>query len=561
MTLPRIFDGKRRRLFLRLALNGVCQAAAAIAASLLLSRGLTDSASVGAMPLYVVAGLMAAGLVILALRTLERAQAERLGQLYINTCRLRLFGALSDLPLRGGPKVRYGIMMTRMITDLTSMKNWVARGVAKLTVASISLAGAMAALTIVNPGLAMVSAAMLAVLLLAGLGASFILRSRVRRARRLRGRLSGNVGEIARARGLPRHFGRLRVERQRLKRQGADLCEALVSRSFVSGLMRSLSDMMMPMTLGAAALAAGSMALMADLTIGALAAGLFLIGFVAGPLRDVMLALEYRENFIIGREKLEEVFAQLPDRPQSVKPAPAGRRTGPAALVLRGADVPGAGEALDASLIAGERVLLTGASGAGKTTLLGAVAGLGALERDGLSGLALDGRDFAETPLEDWHARVTLVSEDLPLLKGSLSRNVRYGNRSLGERDVRKTLHLCGVKLDRRHFPAGLKTRLEEGARNLPASLCSRIALARAVAAGPGLLLVDDANFLTDGDCRAALRRVVAETGMSAIVAAARVSDVLTWDQVWRLREGRLTPLRDINGRHGAESSPIRERA
>ena len=52
MTLPRIFDGTRRRLFLRLALNGVCQAAAAIAASLLLSRGLTDDPALSSLVVH-----------------------------------------------------------------------------------------------------------------------------------------------------------------------------------------------------------------------------------------------------------------------------------------------------------------------------------------------------------------------------------------------------------------------------------------------------------------------------------------------------------------------------
>ena len=541
MTMPRIFGASRRRLFLWLALNGIAQAFAAIAASLLLSEGLAGGASVGAMPAFVLAGLMGAGIGVVILRTFERAQAERLGQLYVNACRLRLFEALSDLPLRGGPRVRYGIMMTRMITDLSSLKNWVARGVAKLTVATFSITGAIVALYIVSPGLAAITGIVLVALMTVGIAAGLAFRARVRIVRRRRGRLSANVGELARARGMPRHFGRMAFETRKIKRQGRELSDALVQRSYFAGLMRGLSEVVMPMTIAATALGASLVEDLQSLPIATLAVGLFLIGLASGPLRDLMLALEYHANFSIGRQRIRAAFEDFP-RPSEAGHCAIAHEERPARLVLDNARIPGLESPVTATVSPGEAVLLRGESGAGKTALLCAIAGLSLPDDDGpIAGIALDGCKLAVASSADWHARIKLVSSDFPLLKGSLSRNIRYGNPGLDEDAVRDVLSTCRIELDNGFFPNGLKTTLEEGGRNMPSGLRSRIALARAIASRPGLLLIDDTNFLVDGTCRAVLR-ALSDTGRySLIVASPDRTDMLEFDQIWELESGALS--------------------
>lgn len=541
MTLPRIFGASRRRLFLWLALNGIAQAFAAIAASLLLSEGLAGGAAVGAMPAFVLAGLMTAGVSVVVLRTFERAQAERLGQLYVNACRLRLFGALSDLPLRGGPKVRYGIMMTRMITDLSSLKNWVARGVAKLTVATFSITGALVALYIVSPGLAAITGIVLAALLAVGIAAGLVFRARVSTVRRRRGRLSGNIGELARARGMPRHFGRLDFETRKIRQQGRDLSDALVQRSYMAGLMRALSEAVMPMTIAATALGASLVRDLQSLPIATLAVGLFLIGLASGPLRDLMLALEYHANFSIGRQRIRAAFAEFSDTAEP-KRCDMACKNGPALLVLDKARIPELASPVTAKVSTGETVLLRGASGTGKTGLLCALARLSSPDAGGLiAGISLDGCEMAAASTVAWHARIKLISEDFPLLKGSLARNIRYGNPDLEPDALRDVLDTCRIELDSDLFPGGLKTRIEEGGRNLPAGHRSRIALARAIASKPGLLLIDDANFLVDGTCRAVLRALAGMRRYSVIVTSPDRTDVLDFDQIWQLENGGLS--------------------
>lgn len=535
MTLPRIFGAGRRKIFLSLAVIGLFQAVTVIAMSMFLGRSLAGADTPGSLSLPMAAAILSAAVVVLVLRAFERAQAERLGQLYIIACRSRLFKALSDLPVRGGPKFRYGIMMTRLITDLTSMKNWIAWGVAKLVVAAFTTTGTIVALYMLSPPLTAVAVLALVFLLAIGLLAAAVYQRRVRLARRLRGRLAASVGELAPARGLPAHFGRLEFERTRLKSQSMNMTDALVQRSFVAGFMRSLSDLVLPLTLSAAALGASHAAGGTTLSVGTLAAGLFLLALTAASLRDVMLAFEFRANFLIGREKLLAAFAAFTAQ-EDPRTCPLEGRHGAAALTLTNAAICGIAEPISASLKPGQTVLLTGPGGTGKTSLMCAIARLAELdETDGGAGIAIDGCDVSEASGRNWHGRVKLVSPDLPLVKGSLSRNVRYGNRRLKDADVHAILNLCGVDLTCASFTGDLKGRLEEGARNIPSGLCSRISLARAIAAQPGLLLIDDPNFLIDRDCMAALSRVSELGTLSIIMSTAGPPGALEWDQVWRL--------------------------
>ena len=86
----------------RLLANGAGQASVSFAIAWLIRRtlGEIEAASVDHLPMITVAALVAAGLLLCALRSLERADAERVGQDYVVKVRLRLFARLATMPPR-----------------------------------------------------------------------------------------------------------------------------------------------------------------------------------------------------------------------------------------------------------------------------------------------------------------------------------------------------------------------------------------------------------------------------------------------------------------------------
>ncbi|MHA7290589.1 sulfate/molybdate ABC transporter ATP-binding protein [Arthrobacter sp. MDT3-24] len=212
-----------------------------------------------------------------------------------------------------------------------------------------------------------------------------------------------------------------------------------------------------------------------------------------------------------------------------------------------------AGRGFDVSLAVGpaETVAVMGANGAGKSTLLNVIAGL--LHPD--SGTALlDGRTLFDLTAGrgEWtapHRRGTALLAQEPLLFPHLSvlENVAFGPRSAGaskpaarESALRWLAEVEATELQSRR-PA-----------ELSGGQAQRVAVARALAAAPGLLLLDEPMAALDIHAAPLLRRLLKRvlTGRRAIIITHDVLDALMLaDRVVILENGRISeegPTRDI---------------
>lgn len=540
MNLPRLLGGPRRGLMVRLLLNGAAQGASAFAIAWLLRQalsGMRNGAGAGAPSWEIVAGLILAALAILGLRVRERIDAERLGQDYVMKTRMRLFDRLVAAPARTERPARFGLTMTRMVTDLNGLRNWVSLGVARMAVASVSILGSLGALAFFD---ARAAAIALGVVLLCAGTAAFITptqRVRVREARHQRGMLAGNLGEKVFAVQTIRHFGQARHESRRLHGQSRKLAHANVRRMELSALVRALPDAAVPLAVailvGVAALNMGDVS--AD---GNLVVTLLLLGMIAASMRDLARAWDFRLNFEEARRRVGSILSQ--ERVTDAKGAVDLEGESAVAITYDSICVSGVLDNVSVSAKAREHVLVTGPSGSGKSTLLCLAARL----FDPQQGrVLLDGHDLRGLSTAAVHDAVQLVSPELSLLRGTVTKNIAYGMVEDDPDLVEHTAALCGLDGPNEALPEGMETRIQEKGRNLPPGLSARIALARALAAGPRLLLIDDPAFTVDPDARAALRRALAVTAATVLMTGTGEDAFFAPDRVWHLEGGRLTDL------------------
>ena len=147
-TLPKLLAGSRRWLLALLVLTGLGQAGAAGGTVLALRHGLRARTTSG--ELVAVAVLFAVSGCVGWLRYKERLVSEQLGQNYAHEIRL---GLVSQV-LNGHATASLGTTLTRASNDLTSVRNWVAMGVAPLAVGVPLLLGCTVVLALMNPILA-----------------------------------------------------------------------------------------------------------------------------------------------------------------------------------------------------------------------------------------------------------------------------------------------------------------------------------------------------------------------------------------------------------------------
>ncbi|MEO1458566.1 MAG: hypothetical protein AAFV49_13530 [Pseudomonadota bacterium] len=294
---PRILSGARRWLFARLLANGACQAAGTLALPLLLGA----SSGLGALETAAGLAVLAGGLV--ALRVQELRDAERLGLDYVSEIRLRLFDGLAE-----GRGTAHGIAMTRLMNDLSALRQWVGLGLARSLSAALAFAGCAGAAALMSEAhLALILGPALLVLT-AGTAILLPLAARVREVRRRRGRLARLLGEGLLALPAAQGPAETRAIRRRVARASARLTDALLARIRSASLLRVLPEAVLPLAL-IGAVATGFEAGGDQLGI------ILLAGLAAGPLTQLLRAAEYRIAFTVARTRLSPALGGADPQP------------------------------------------------------------------------------------------------------------------------------------------------------------------------------------------------------------------------------------------------------
>ncbi|MFQ5774698.1 MAG: ATP-binding cassette domain-containing protein [Kiloniellaceae bacterium] len=540
MKLPRLLHERRRRLFARLVANGLAQAATAIGIALLVRGAFAQAAAGSPAPLdwrfASVMGLLAAAIALNAvLRVVERADAVRLGEDYVTRIRLRLFDAVTAGPVLTMTRRGLGSTMLRFVTDLTAVRQWISDGLARLIVASLAAAGGLIALAVIDPliGLAVAGVTLAAVAAALALGRP--LRGRIRHARRRRAGLASQVADRLRALAVVQLSGRARRERRLLARHSRALARAAVARARLAGMVRVVPEAalgcatLVVLVVGGMRLAGGESA------HGTMLAALAVLGALAPQVRALGRVFEYWKNYQVAAGKLRQVLAGPPRRRRAGRRRPAE----PVAGRLAFEDVTVEGALAGVTAVAEPRslVAVVGPSGAGKSSLLAAAGRL--LRLDG-GRILFDGVDVLSFDAESYARRLGMASGDLPLLKGSIRRNLTYRAGGVTAEDLAETCRLCGLDEDLARLPDGLATRVTEQSADIPHGLRQRLALARAMLGGPAVLLLDDPDRGLDPAGRAALDRMLELRRCTTLMATHDLERVRVADAVWYLEGGRL---------------------
>ncbi len=186
----------------------------------------------------------------------------------------------------------------------------------------------------------------------------------------------------------------------------------------------------------------------------------------------------------------------------------------------------------------GETLGILGPTGAGKTTLISLLLRL----YDAGEGVVwVGGRDAAGLDRTDLGSRFGVVFQNEALLNDSIYENISF-LRSLPREDVEAAAGTAQIGDFIRSLPEGLDTRVDIRGANLSGGQRQRLLIARALAARPGVLILDSADsaldYRTAAGLYAALRRDY--PGVTLVVISERVAALQEADRILVLEEGRI---------------------
>lgn len=201
---------------------------------------------------------------------------------------------------------------------------------------------------------------------------------------------------------------------------------------------------------------------------------------------------------------------------------------------------------------AGTRTAIVGPTAAGKTQLLSVLVGLTAPTG---GEVLVDGRPITEYDPESVRSQLGIVFQESLLFQGTLRENIAFALQAT-EDSVRKAIQAAELTAFVEELPQGLDTPIAERAATLSGGQKQRLMLARALAAEPKVLLLDDFTARVDVQTEERILRNLAELypKMTVISVTQKVATAASFDQVVLLMEGEVL----VAGTHDAllHSSP-----
>jgi ATP-binding cassette subfamily B protein len=142
---------------------------------------------------------------------------------------------------------------------------------------------------------------------------------------------------------------------------------------------------------------------------------------------------------------------------------------------------------------------------------------------------------------EQWRARVGYIPQEANLFSETVADNVRFG-RPLTDADVSAALELARVSAEMEALPDGIGEVLGQRGLTVSGGQKQRLAIARAVAGSPDLLLMDDCTSALDAENERVFWELLAQRlpGAMCLIVTHRLATARVADRIYVLDRGRI---------------------
>jgi ATP-binding cassette subfamily B multidrug efflux pump len=187
----------------------------------------------------------------------------------------------------------------------------------------------------------------------------------------------------------------------------------------------------------------------------------------------------------------------------------------------------------------GQRVAIVGATGSGKTTIVSLLLRFYDVQQGRIT---IDGVDIRDMDLAALRRLFGLVLQDVYLFSGTIGGNVRLGNASITDADVRRALDAVHASRFVDRLPLGVDTPVTERGATFSSGQKQLLSFARALAFDPSVLILDEATSSVDTDTEMLIRDAlkVVMRGRTTIAIAHRLSTIQDMDRILVLHRGEL---------------------
>jgi ABC-type multidrug transport system fused ATPase/permease subunit len=452
------------------------------------------------------------------------------GQRALQDLRIQLFRHLQRLSIGFYSRNKTGVLISRITNDVQALDQLVTEGIQTLFSSSLTLIGTAVILILLDPGLALVTFLTFPVLFagsiifrLASSGAYRLTREKI-------AAVTAYLQETLSGVRVVRAFGQEHRHRTRFAQLNDEHRKVNMRTVYLNAAYFPSVELLSAVATAAILIYGGNQVLDGDsaVTIGVLVSFVFYLQSFFDPIQSLSQLYTTYQAGMAALDKIFELLDEEPDlgdKPDALElPRLRGEIEFDEVSFSYDGETPALCE-VDLRVPPGQTVALVGATGAGKSTLAKLVARF----YDPDHGRVLvDGHDLRDVTEASLRSQLGIVPQEGFLFSGTIWDNISFGRPDATDEDVRAAAAAVGAHEFIERLPDGYDSEVGERGGQLSAGQRQLVAFARAAAADPRILILDEAtsnvDVRTEAQIERGLRRLLA--GRTALVIAHRLSTI-----------------------------------
>ncbi len=460
----------------------------------------------------------------------------------LKTLRKDLFEHLQSLPLSFYDSRPAGELMSRLTNDIDAINQAVSQNVVGLIASTLSMAGILIAMFLLNPWLALATFVVVPVMFWFTNFIARYTRKSFRGLQKNLGQLNGLMEENISGLHVVKAFQRNESAIEKFRQYNQEVYKSAVSANSYALLLMPLTNQLGNFFVIVLAGLGGWLALQGLVTVGTIVTFISYARNFINPLRQISNLYNSIQAALAGAERVFEIMDIPSEYETSLESTPLDKIQGH--VRLDGVDfsyLPGKPVIRNMTLEAqpGETIALVGPTGAGKTTIVNLLNRFYDIDAGAIT---IDGHDYCRLDKDDLRRQLGLVLQDTYLFAASVMQNIRYGRLDATDEEVIQAAKMADADYFIHLLPDGYQTELTERASNLSQGQRQLLAIARAILADPKILILDEATSSVDTRTEARIQKSLLRLmkGRTSFVIAHRLSTIREADQLLVINNGEI---------------------
>ncbi len=493
--------------------------------------------------LYFIIYIVAAAIIVqattsFALTRLLSVEAQHL----IADLRVRVQKKVLSLPINFFDNNKSGALVSRIMTDVEGVRNFVGTGLVQLIGGSITAVMSLGLMISISPMMTAYVLIPVAIFGLIALKAFGYIRPIFKERGKINAEVTGRLTETLNGVRVIKGFNAEEQEIKTFEKGAYKLFNNIKTSLTSTALVTSSATFLLGLASAGIMGFGGYMIMEGDMSYGDFFAFVLYLGFLIAPIVQMSNIGSQLTEGLAGLDRTEEIMSMKDESDPEVRTTDLENMKGH----IEFKDVAFAYEKgkeiihkvnIDAPV--GSVTALVGSSGSGKST----IASLAASFLNPDSGeILIDGQNLANLTLNSYRQHLGVVLQDDFLFEGTIRENILFPRPDSSEEDLVAAVNAAYVNEFTDRFEEGLETVIGERGVKLSGGQRQRIAIARAILADPQILILDEATSNLDTESEALIQESLAKLmeGRTTFVIAHRLSTIRKADQILVVEAGEI---------------------